>query len=58
MIKVSMITPVQSRKMMITGIALTQFTSASAGEGTVAIKDATSLLLIGMGLLGLTWSQP
>ena len=58
MTKVSMITPVQSRKMMSTGIALTQFTSASASEGTVATKDATSLLLIGMGLLGLTWSQP
>jgi len=44
--------------MMSTGIALTQFISGSASEGTVATKDAASLLLIGMGLLGLTWSQP
>ena len=35
------------------GSALTQFTSAFAGEGTVPIKDSTSLLLIGMGLFGL-----
>lgn len=36
------------------GSALTQFIVAFAGEGTAPIKDATSLLLIGMGLFGLT----
>jgi hypothetical protein len=33
---------------------LTPFASAFAGEGIVSTKDATSLLLIGMGLFGLT----
>ena len=34
--------------------ALSQFTSEFVGEGIVPIKDPTTLLLIGMGLFGLT----
>ena len=34
--------------------ALAQFTSEFVGEGTVPIQDPTTLLLIGMGLFGLT----
>jgi hypothetical protein len=33
--------------------ALAQFTTELVGEGTVPIQDPTTLLLIGMGLLGL-----
>ena len=36
------------------GSALTQFTSEFVGEGAVPIHDPTNLLLIGMGLFGLT----